>query len=90
MSDNLAPRLRFAYGTLGGWLVGQANSNFSDADANAEILDFGGNVGDPGVVRIPQIRYTQPLGWGWGGALSFSAETPETDIDHAERPDLVG
>ncbi|HEX5231156.1 MAG TPA: porin, partial [Bradyrhizobium sp.] len=27
VSDNLAPRLRFAYGTLGGWLVGQANSN---------------------------------------------------------------
>ncbi len=79
VSDNLVPRLRFAYGTLGGWLVGQANSNFSDADANGETIDFGGNVGEPGVVRIPQIRYTMPLAWAYGGALSVSAETPETD-----------
>lgn len=80
VSDNLHPRLRYAYGTLGGFLVGQANSNFSDPDANAETIDFGGNVGDPGVVRLPQIRYTAELAhWGWLGALSFSAETPETD-----------
>ena len=80
VSDNLVPRLKFAYGTLGGFLAGQANSNFSDPDANSETIDFGGNVGDPGVVRIPQIRYTVPLArWGWIGALSMSAETPETD-----------
>ncbi|HEX3861957.1 MAG TPA: porin [Stellaceae bacterium] len=80
VSDNLAPRLRFAYGTLGGFLAGQANSNFSDPDANAESLDFGGNVGEPGVTRVPQVRYTMPLaGWGIPGALSVSAETPETD-----------
>src|ERR1700676_925208 len=30
-SDNLIPRLRYAYGTLGGFLGGQANSNFSDS-----------------------------------------------------------
>ena len=78
VSDNLLPRLRYAYGTLGGLLAGQATSNFSDPDANAETLDFGGNVGEPGHVRIPQIRYTMPT---WGGAsLSVSAETPETDI----------
>jgi len=80
VSDNLLPRLKFAYGTLGGFLAGQANSNFSDPDANAETLDFGGNVGEPGVVRIPQIRYTMPLPWSFGGALSVSAETPETDV----------
>ncbi|HZT87329.1 MAG TPA: DcaP family trimeric outer membrane transporter [Stellaceae bacterium] len=80
VSDNLHPRLRYAYGTLGGFLAGQANSNFSDPDANAEVLDFGGNVGEPGVVRVPQIRYTIPITWGWGGAFSVSAETPETDI----------
>jgi porin-like protein len=78
VSDNLAPRLRYAYGTLGGLLAGQATSNFSDPDANTETLDFGGNVGDPGVVRIPQIRYTMPA-W-WGASLSVSAETPETII----------
>ncbi|HEY1794777.1 MAG TPA: DcaP family trimeric outer membrane transporter, partial [Stellaceae bacterium] len=46
ISDNLSPRLKYAYGTLGGWLAGQANSNFADPDANAETLDFGGNVGE--------------------------------------------
>jgi hypothetical protein len=80
VSDNLAPRLRFAYGTLGGFLAGQANSNFSDPDSNTESIDFGGNVGEAGVVRIPQIRYTTPLApYGLLGALSFSVETPETD-----------
>ena len=78
VSDNLAPRLRYAYGTLGGLLAGQATSNFSDPDANSETLDFGGNVGEPGRVRIPQIRYTMPA-W-WGGSLSVSAEQPETII----------
>jgi hypothetical protein len=80
-SDSLAPRLRFAYGTLGGFLGGQANSNFSDPDGSPETLDFGGNFGDPGFTRTPQIRYTMPLAnwWSLPGALSFSAETPETD-----------
>jgi hypothetical protein len=81
VSDNLHPRLRFAYATLGGLLAGQANSNFSDPDANAETLDFGGNVGGPGVVRVPQIRYTMPLApYRLLGALSVSAEQPETDV----------
>src|SRR5215472_16409863 len=78
ISDNLVPRLRYAYGTLGGLLAGQATSNFSDPDANAEVIDFGGNVGEPGRVRVPQVRYTMPA-W-WGGSFSVSAETPETII----------
>jgi hypothetical protein len=80
ISDNLAPRLKYAYGTLGGWLAGQANSNFEDPDANGETLDFGGNVGEPGRVRVAQLRYTMPLTWAWGGALSFSAENPEVEV----------
>jgi hypothetical protein len=64
---------------LGGFLAGQATSNFSDPDANTETLDFGGNVGEPGRVRVPQIRYTMPAYQGWG-SWSFSAETPETVI----------
>jgi hypothetical protein len=79
-SDNLVPRLKYAYGTLGGFLAGQATSNFSDPDANAEALDFGGNAGEPGHVRIPQVRYTVPVPFGFGGSFSVSAETPETDI----------
>jgi Porin subfamily len=78
VSDNLIPRLRYAYGTLGGLLAGQATSNFSDPDANAETLDFGGNVGEPGHVRIPQVRYTMPA-W-WGASFSVSAETPDTIV----------
>jgi Porin subfamily/DcaP outer membrane protein len=78
VSDSLVPRLRYAYGTLGGLLAGQANSNFSDPDANAETLDFGGPAGQAGVVRIPQVRYT--LAGPWSSAWSVSAETPQTDI----------
>ncbi len=79
-TDNLVPRLRFAYATLGGLLGGQANSNFSDPDASTDNINFGGNVGDPGVTRITQIRYTTPLAaWGFPGAFSVSAESPETD-----------
>jgi hypothetical protein len=82
LSDSLVPRLRFAYGTLGGFLAGQANSNFADPDANGETIDFGGNVGEPGRVRVPQVRYTQPLApWGLLGAISVSAETPETTLN---------
>ncbi|HEV8678514.1 MAG TPA: porin, partial [Stellaceae bacterium] len=81
VADNLAPRLLFAYGTLGGLLFGQANSNFADPDAGAETLDYGGNIGNQGVVRLPQVRYTQPLApWGIPGALSMSVEVPETDF----------
>ncbi len=79
-TNNLLPRLRFAYATLGGLLGGQANSNFNDPDASTENISFGGMVGDPGVTRIPQVRYTWPLApWGGLGALSVSAEAPDTD-----------
>jgi hypothetical protein len=78
-TNSLVPRLRYAYGTLGGFLAGQANSNFSDPDADPPQLEFGGTVGNPGVTRLPQIRYTTPLApYGLLGALSFSAEAPET------------
>jgi Porin subfamily len=81
ISNSTSLRLRYAYGTLGGWLGGQANSNFSDSDAGLETITFGGLVGGSGPSRLPQLRYTMPLsGWGLPGALSFSAETPETDF----------
>jgi hypothetical protein len=79
VSDDLVPRLRYAYGTIGGWLFGQANSNFRDPDADSETIDFGGDVGGPGIIRIPQVRYTTPTGL-WDSELSISAEAPETDL----------
>ena len=79
-TNSIVPRLRYAYGTLGGFLAGQANSNFSDPDADPPQLEFGGQYGNPGVTRIPQVRYTAPLApYGLLGALSVSAEAPETD-----------
>jgi hypothetical protein len=76
--DSLVPRLRFAYGTLGGFLAGQALSNFSDADADTESMEFGGAMGSTGGQRIPQVRYT--VVGPWGGAFSMSAEQPFTAI----------
>ena len=73
-SNSLTPRMLYAYGTLGGFLAGNANSNFRDSDAEPENLDFGGDVAAGGVVRLPQFRYTQVLApWGFGGAISVSA-----------------
>jgi hypothetical protein len=78
VSNGIALRLRYGYGTLGGLLAGQANSNFADPDASNETLDFGGDVGQAGVVRIPQVRYT--IAGPWGSAWSASLETPETNV----------
>ena len=76
--DSLLPRLRFAYGTLGGFLAGQAISNFSDADADTESMEFGGTLGSTGGYRIPQVRYTVP--GLYGSAFSVSAENPFTTV----------
>jgi Porin subfamily len=76
--DSKIPRLRFAYGTLGGFLAGQAISNFSDADADTESMEFGGAMGSTGGYRVPQVRYT--IGGPWGSAFSVSAEQPTTAL----------
>ena len=76
--DSRLPRLRFAYGTLGGFLAGQALSNFSDADADTESMEFGGAMGSTGGQRVPQVRYT--LAGPWGSALSASAEQPVVSV----------
>jgi hypothetical protein len=76
--DSRLPRLRFAYGTLGGLLAGQALSNFSDADADTESIEFGGAMGSTGGQRIPQVRYT--LAGPWGSSFSVSAEEPFTSM----------
>ncbi len=76
--DSLIPRLRFAYGTLGGFLGGQALSNFSDADADTESMEFGGAMGSTGGNRVPQVRYT--IAGPYGSAFSASAEQPVTGI----------
>ena len=69
-------RLRYAYGTLGGLLAGQANSNFSDSDAGMETISFGGRRLS-GRLRVPQVRYTMPMaGWGFLGRLVGVGRNP--------------
>src|SRR5215469_13389392 len=76
--DSLLPRLRFAYGSLGGFLAGQAISNFSDADADTESMEFGGSIGSTGGYRVPQVRYT--IAGPYGSAWSVSAEQPTSSV----------
>ncbi|HEV2099025.1 MAG TPA: DcaP family trimeric outer membrane transporter, partial [Stellaceae bacterium] len=76
--NSMVPRLRYAYGTLGGFLAGQAISNFSDADADTESLEFGGTMGSTGGYRVPQVRYT--LAGPYGSAFSIAAEQPFTSV----------
>jgi hypothetical protein len=76
--DSLIPRLRYSYGTLGGFLGGQALSNFSDSDADPESLEFGNVMGSTGGARIPQVRYT--IAGPWGSAWSASAEQPASSM----------
>jgi hypothetical protein len=58
VTSGWAPRLRKAYGTIGGLLVGQDTGMFHDPDADAELLDFGGGASTAGRARAPQVKYT--------------------------------
>ena len=73
-SNNL--RMRHAWGSIGGLLIGQSWSNFMDVGAASEVLDFGGPVGAI-FVRQTQVRYTQKFA---GGQWSASLENPETAL----------
>lgn len=73
-SHNL--RVRHAYGTLGGLLIGQTWTTFSDVAAYPETVDFGGPAGAI-FARQAQVRWTQPFSVGqWSIAL----ENPETVV----------
>jgi hypothetical protein len=58
VTSGWAPRLRKAYGTIGGLLVGQETGMFHDPDADAELIDFGGGASSAGRARAPQVKYT--------------------------------
>jgi hypothetical protein len=77
-SDSSGFRLRYAYGTLGPWLMGQYNSLFRDSSAEPETLDFGGDP-DAGATRQPQVRYT----FDYGNGLLFqgAAENPNVAFE---------
>ena len=78
VNNPLIPRMRYAFGTLGGFLAGQANSNFRDPAAEPETLGDDGPPGIAGPQRIPQVRYTYE--GPWGSSWSAAAEQPSTEI----------
>ncbi len=74
-SNSSVFRIRHAYGTLGGLLIGQFHSNFVGLDAYPETLDFFGPVGLP-LVRQAQVRYT--FAPNPNLSIALSAENPES------------
>ena len=76
-SNATTPRLRHAYTQAKNFLIGQTFSNFMDADAGPDTLDFQGPNADV-LIRNPQVRYTLAL--AKRTSLSFSVEKPSSDV----------
>jgi hypothetical protein len=74
VTSGWAPRLRKAYATMGGLLVGQETGMFHDPDADAELVDFGGNASSAGRARAPQVKYTYQ--GPYGTVLTGGFENP--------------
>ncbi len=80
--------LRHAYMYWNNWLAGQTWSNFMDAGALPEAVDFVGPTDGVVFVRQTQVRYTN-------GGFSASLENPETTLvgaansDRGSLPDLT-
>lgn len=69
-TNSVGFRLRHAYGTVGGLLVGQTWTTFIDLAAAPDTVDFNG-PGTLALVRNPMIRYTMPVG---PATLTLAAE----------------
>jgi hypothetical protein len=74
------PRLRLAYGTLGGFLAGQTWAPGNDLEASPDIFDFGGDVGGWGPARMPQIGYKTVVPWLNGATTGIYAVQPYAEI----------
>ncbi len=72
------PRMLWAYGTIGPWLIGQYNSAWADSLLFPDVTDSGFDPGQMNTanIRQPQIRYTYLA--GNGVSLSASVEYKET------------
>jgi hypothetical protein len=89
-TNSVVFRLRHAYGTVGGLLVGQTWSTFLDLNAAPDTVDFNG-PGTLALVRNPMIRYT--FGFGPSLNLAVAAENnrgPQYGVDarYVTVPDL--
>ena len=76
--NNSIPRIQWAYGTLGPWLIGQYNSAWADPLLFAPDIGDQNQVGPLQTVNIrrPQIRYTYLVGNGI--SMSGSVESMNT------------
>jgi hypothetical protein len=75
------PRLRLAYGTLGGFMAGQNWVPVTDLEAADETLNASGEAGVFGFARAPEVGYkTPPLPWMWNGTIGVYAIQPETSL----------
>jgi hypothetical protein len=76
--NNSIPRIQWAYGTLGPWLMGQYNSAWADPLLFAPDIGDQNQVGPMQTVNIrrPQIRYTYLMGNGI--SMSGSLESMNT------------
>ncbi len=84
ISNSRHPRLRHAYGTLGGFLAGQTWTNFMSLHSYPDTVDFFGPTGMP-FLRQVQLRYTFTPSPGL--AVSVSVENPETTlVDEGSSP----
>jgi hypothetical protein len=95
--DRNSIRLRQFYAQYKNIVAGQTWSAFSDPDAFPDTLDI---EGPPGMIaaRLPQVRYTQPL--GKHHSVGVSVEKSGTDIPFSTQfgvpvgsstfPDLIG
>lgn len=73
VSNSFTPRMRQAYITVNGWLLGQAWSTFQDVGALPDNLDFIGPAESTTFERQPMIRYTR-------GPFQIAIEQPETTV----------
>jgi hypothetical protein len=81
-----APRLLWAYATIGPWLIGQYNSAWADSLLYPDVSDAGFEPGHMNTanVRQPQIRYTYLAGNGI--SLSASTEFQESGTFYISAP----
>lgn len=79
-TNSARPRLRHAYGEVGGWLAGQTWSTFMDVDSLPETLEFTGPSGQV-FIRQPMLRYT--MSTGGKSSLALAVENPQADARDA-------
>jgi hypothetical protein len=93
VSSSYLPRLRKAYGTLGGLLAGQETGILHDPDADPELVDTGGEATGNGRARVPQVKYT--YAGPYGTVFNAGIENPvprlngpfgQVDIDTNQIP----